>query len=506
MNERLSQFAEHFIASTREYIFIRPEDRLLILRPNKTYHLNATATEMLHALYTRERVDADAVVREIAARYHAPLEQIENDLDKLLDSLRWMLQNKPTRGAAVRRTPFGSHAIKFPVLSEIALTYRCNNRCTFCYASAPDRAHDLPEMTTDEIKRIIDKIVTQAKVPTISFTGGEPTLHRDLPDLIAYAKSKQMRVNLITNGTRCANAEFVAELKRAGLDSAQVSLEAADEAVHNRIVANPRAYTQTVQGIRNLKAAGIHTHTNTTINQHNRDHLRGLIDFLAALGQEYLSMNMVIRTGNAVARKNSEFKIKNSDALPKAEGGFQNSKFDIQDSDARSNHEFRISNLEIGYRDIGQLVLELKKHSETRGLRFVWYSPVPYCLFNPAQHGLGSQSCAAADGLLSINPAGDVLPCSSFEQGIGNLLRDDFDAIWQTRTARYWRRKEFLPPDCRGCEMANLCCGACPLYWDEVGSFAEIENATPRRAPAWENAIWQAKRRWIGQVKGMGVS
>jgi hypothetical protein len=107
-------------------------------------------------------------------------------------------------------------------------------------------------------------------------------------------------------------------------------------------------------------------------------------------------------------------------------------------------------------------------------------------------------------------------------------LREDFDAIWQTRTAKYWRRKEFLPPDCRGCDLANLCCGACPLYWDEVKDFAEIHNphrdlsgvvdnphrdlsgvvdtAAPRHAPAWEKIVWQAKRRWIGQAKGVGMS
>jgi len=479
MNTRLQQFAESFVASTRDYIFIRPEDRLLILCPNQVHHLNATAVEMLSALYNAESVNVDALARDFAARYQVPQEQIERDLDALLDSLRWMLQGKPGYGAAVRRTPFGTHAIKFPVLSEIALTYRCNNACAFCYASAPERANAVREMTTDEVARVIDKIVAQAKVPTISFTGGEPTLRRDLPQLVAYAKSRKMRANLITNGIRCADADFVAELKRAGLDSAQVSLEAADAEIHNRVVGNPRAFDQTVQGIRNLKAAGIHTHTNTTINQHNRDHLHALIDLLADLGQEYLSMNMVIRTGEAAG------------SSKQAAGSLQLA--------------IRNSQSEIGYREIGDLVLALKRYTESRGMRFVWYSPVPYCLFNPAQYGLGSQSCAAADGLLSINPAGDVLPCSSFEQGIGNLLREDFDAIWQTRTAKYWRRKEFLPPDCRGCDLANLCCGACPLYWDQVGDFAEIENAAPRRAQAWEKMLWQAKRRWIGQAKGVGV-
>jgi hypothetical protein len=220
MNDRLQQFAESFVASTREHIFIRPEDRLLILRPNKVYHLNATAVELLSALYGAQHVDVAALARDFAARYQTTSEQIEHDLEALLDSVRWLLKGQPGYGAAVRRTPFGTHPIKYPVLSEIALTYRCNNRCTFCYASAPERGPEVREMTTDEVKRVIDKIVDQAKVPTVSFTGGEPTLRRDLPELIAYAKSRQMRVNLITNGTRCAQADFVARLKQAGLTRA----------------------------------------------------------------------------------------------------------------------------------------------------------------------------------------------------------------------------------------------------------------------------------------------
>jgi radical SAM protein with 4Fe4S-binding SPASM domain len=134
----------------------------------------------------------------------------------------------------------------------------------------------------------------------------------------------------------------------------------------------------------------------------------------------------------------------------------------------------------------------------------VWYSPVPLCLFNPVAHGLGSQSCSAADGLLSIAPDGNVLPCSSFEQGVGNLLHEQFETIWNRRTAKYWRHKDFLPPGCRDCEFAALCCGACPLYWDERGNFDEIsDHLTP--TSVLSAMTWQAKRRWLGQVKGVGV-
>jgi radical SAM protein with 4Fe4S-binding SPASM domain len=458
----LQDFAAQFIASTRDYVFVRPEDNLLILRPNKIHHLNRTATEMLTALYAQETPDVGAVVRNTAARYGVPQSQVEADLERLLRSLSLVLQDREGAAPAVRKTPFGSHVRELPVLSEIALTYRCQNHCTFCYASAPDRGRQVPEMTTAEVKRVLDAIVEDARVPTVSFTGGEPTLRPDLPELIAYAKSRRLRTNLITNGLRCGANGYVDKLAIAGLDSAQVSLEAADPAVHDAIVGHPGAWQRTVQGIRNLKAAGIHVHTNTTINSLNRDHLLDLVDFLAGMQQPYLSMNMIIRTGDAVG------------------------------------------SMEIGYQEIGGLVLPLKERANEHGMKFVWYSPVPLCLFNPVAHGLGSQSCSAADGLLSIAPDGSVLPCSSFEQGVGNLLDESFDVVWNRRAARYWRKKEFVPPGCRDCDVADLCCGACPLYWDERGDFSEI-GAHLAPTSSVSKMMWRARRRWLGQVRGVGV-
>jgi radical SAM protein with 4Fe4S-binding SPASM domain len=474
MNDRIQQFASSFVESTREYVFIRPQDNLLILRPNRVHYLNPTATDMLHALYNQEPVDVATLVAQMAARYQVTQTQIVQDLDRLLHSLSLVLQGKTGCAPAVKVTPFGTHQRRYPVLSEIALTYRCQNRCFFCYASSPDRGRTVPEMTATEVKTVLDKIVDQARVPTVSFTGGEPTLRPELPALIAYARSRGLRTNLITNGIRCADEEYVALLAEAGLSSAQVSVEAADATTHDTVVDHPGAFVRTIQGVHNLKLAGIHTHTNTTINARNRHALPTLIDRLAEMGSdwgspvEYLSMNMVIRTGGAVG-------------VP-----------------------------DISYDEIGDIVLALRDRAEERGMRFVWYSPVPYCLFNPAAHGLGSQACSAADGLLSIAPDGQVLPCSSFEHGIGNLVQEDFAAIWNRRAARYWRDKDFLPPGCSDCDLAEICCGACPLYWDERGlgrsdgAFAEIVPHL-RETSAWERLAWQVKRRYLGQVKGVGI-
>jgi len=152
--------------------------------------------------------------------------------------------------------------------------------------------------------------------------------------------------------------------------------------------------------------------------------------------------------------------------------------------------------MDVRYRDIGALIAQVQAWAAREGLRLVWYSPLPYCMFNPVQAGLGSKSCAAADGLLSVNPAGDVLPCSSFEQGLGNLLTHTFHDVWRGPAARYWRSKAFLPPVCRECDIKHICCGACPLYWDERGGFAELEGlAAPASAAA--------RLRWrLGRLRG----
>ena len=477
----LQRFASELVEATREYVYIRPEDGLIILRPNRLNFLNETATLILRELYAPGGPDVAAVVRTVQDTYGVDEERVRDDLLKLLQSLSAVLNDNICEAPSARITPFGSHKRELPVLSEIALTYNCQNRCTFCYADSPKRGREVSEMTTTEVQTIIDRIYGEAHCPTVSFTGGEPTLRQDLPELIAYAKSRGgpdagMRVNLITNGIRCADTAYVAALAEAGLDSAQVSIEGGTAAVHDAITRHPGSWAKSVQAVHHLRAVGIHTHTNTTICSGNREHLLELVDFIAdELGPEYFSMNMVIRTGAA-----------------------------LESGDDPSAGELT-PNAEIRYSDVGDLIRLVQQRADEKGVRLVWYSPVPYCLFNPVQAGLGSKSCACVDGLISINPAGELLPCSSFERGIGDLLHRPFRQVWYSRTARYWRDKEFLPPLCQRCDIRDICCGACPLYWDECGSFEELRTKMDAAPPMGATLRWKMKKALWSGTWGVGL-
>ncbi len=454
-----------FIRQTREHVFLRECDHTIILRPNKLYRVNETGWEILSRLYDRANdPDPRRVAREVASEYAEEEERVLTDVCGVARTLSGLMREDLADPRHIRRVGFGKRRLEWPILSEIALTYGCQNRCRFCYANSPDRETSVPRMSPDEVDLVIDRISGEAYCPSISFTGGEPTLVKDLPRHIRHAKSRGMRVNLITNGIRCAEPGFAETLAEAGLDSAQVSLEAGSAEVHDDIVGRPGAFEATVEGVRALRRAGIHTHTNTTICGLNKERLDELVAFVAHdLESEYFSMNLVIRTGASI-------------------------------------HD---PAMDISYADLREIVPPVFDQARACGVKPVWYSPTPLCVFNPMQYGVSSTTCACCESLLSVNPSGEVLPCSSFEEGVGNIVRRSFEKVWRGPAARYWRSKAAAPPGCSECRYFALCYGACPLYWDDRGGFEEIDEARPK-VTAFERGLWRIRRATRGRVFGVG--
>jgi radical SAM protein with 4Fe4S-binding SPASM domain len=332
----------------------------------------------------------------------------------------------------VESIPFARPFNTLPVLSEIAVTYRCNLRCRFCYVGCGCRTGGAEdgEMTTAQLRKILEAIRHEAQVPSVSFSGGEPLMRQDLPALVTHARGLGMRVNLITNAT-LADERTVAQLADAGLNSAQISLEGPTAEISDRLTDVEGSFERTIRGIKQLRDAGIHVHTNTTISAGNQDTVDRMPAFVTSLGLERLSMNLMMPTRAALRA--------GGDALG------------------------------VAYRDVGEIVLRVKEAAQRAHVRFLWYSPTPLCMFNPIAQGLGNKGCAACDGLLSVSPTGDVLPCSSFDRGVGNMLREDFRSIWWSEQAEYYKQKRYAHTLCRECEEFVFCDGACPLYWEARG-------------------------------------
>lgn len=427
-----------FWESVRDYVFVREEDEVVILPPNMVYKTNKTGLEILAmldsgALFERLRGIDDARLRDIAS---------------FLSDIKAICEG---RQVETERVAYGLDFTKLPILGEIAVTYRCNNRCLFCYAgcgSGGSCGHGNAaerEMETREIERVIDIFREKAKIPFFSFTGGEPLLRDDLESLIAYASGRHLRVNLITNGT-LASPERARSLYRAGLRTAQVSLESPEPAIHDSLCGAPGSHAGTLAGIEALADAGIRVQTNSTITLPNRESLFSMPAYLRDLGVLRFSMNLYIPAANAA----------------------------------------RAPELFVPYTETGVFVDEIRKRAHAAGLTFYWYSPTPLCIYNPVARGLGNKSCAAADGLLSVDPAGNILPCSSYPESLGNLLEEDFAGLWFSERASYFKHKRYAPESCLRCGSFTACQAACPLYWAYAG-YGELERAAsgnPERAAA----------------------
>lgn len=428
---------DEFIENVKPFIYVRSEDNLLIKRPNMVTKINKTGTYVLKFLLSGRGI-----------------EQLLNKVgvDKLPDIERFLLAVKRylegnldefDQSAAIEQEYFRMNYTRLPVLSELALTYKCNLRCKFCYAGCncttnPAKTDD--ELTADGFKKIIDKIVFQAKVPSISFTGGEPTLNKELLlELVSYAKKKDMRVNLITNGT-LIDLPYVRALKKAGLDSAQVSIEGTSPNTHNRLTGRRGSFEKSIVSLGFFRQYDIYVHSNTTLNKLNAQECIDFPSFARhVLELDRFSMNLLIPTGSSVINKQ----------------------------------------LAVPYSQAGELITQIQEQSKLEQIEFMWYSPLPMCIFNTITHDLGNKGCAACDGLLSVAPNGDILPCASYDQTVGNLHKKTFSSIWKSKNAKFYRTKKFAHELCNKCEHFEICNGACPLYWRHQG-YNELFEATKK--------------------------
>ncbi len=156
------------------------------------------------------------------------------------------------------------------------MTQRCNLKCVHCYAHAKDRTFE-GELTTAQGKALIDDLSAFGS-PVILFSGGEPTMHPDLPELAQYAVGKGMRAVISTNGTLITE-EMARTLKEIGLSYVGISLDGL-EAIHDKFRAVKGAFQAALQGIRNTQKAGIKVGLRFTINRFNYQDIPGIFDLL----------------------------------------------------------------------------------------------------------------------------------------------------------------------------------------------------------------------------------
>jgi radical SAM protein with 4Fe4S-binding SPASM domain len=278
-------------------------------------------------------------------------------------------------------------------------------------------------LSTEQWKTAIDKL-SDVGVFILTFTGGEPTLRDDLPELLLYAQSKGMVTGLISNGRKLKDKMYVAELEKFGLDFVQITLESHKADIHDKMTNAVGSWKETIQGIQNAVQSQIYVSTNTTLSKHNAADFLTTIDYIKNLGVDAFGTNSLIYSGKAPAASN----------------------------------EFALTTDELK-----ALLPRIRDKAQLLGLKFLWYTPTQYCNFNPVQLGLGVKSCTAAMINACMGPNGDVYPCQSYFESLGNILTQPWEKIWQNPLAEKLRKREYVEAKCKDCNELQICGGGCPL-------------------------------------------
>jgi len=392
---------------------------ILIVNANRVLHLNPTATLMAKMIL--EKTPKDRAVRQITKTYNVNTQQAAEDFARISEQLNELTRSNgacPIHDLDIEITTPFTTTPSAPYRMDLALTYRCNNDCPHCYNARP---RDYAELGTDEWKVIIDKL-WDIGIPHIVFTGGEPTLRNDLPELIKHAESNGQITGVNTNARRLSDSKFVKTLVESGLDHVQITVESHIADVHDHMVGAKGAWAQTISGLENVLDSPLFVMTNTTMLKDNSPHLEETLSFLASIGVPTIGLNALIYSGHGLT---------------------VGTGLSEQELEPLLDIAIRITN--------------------ENNQRLIWYTPTQYCNFDPMKLELGIKGCTAALYNMCIEPDGGVLPCQSYYVQVGNILKDQWNTIWNHDLSKSLRDRDYVPEKCNGCVLLQECGGGCPL-------------------------------------------
>ena len=159
------------------------------------------------------------------------------------------------------------------------MTARCNFKCGFCGIHQNRKLYTDPEMTTDEIKLIIDQLA-DLKITTVSLTGGEPLLRPDCGEILTYLRQKGCIGGLATNGWLLRDRLESGSLKDC--EYIMVSLDSVHPAKHDEYRGVPGAWEHAVEGLKAARKRHIKCVISSVITRENF----GEMEPLAQLAQE----------------------------------------------------------------------------------------------------------------------------------------------------------------------------------------------------------------------------
>lgn len=182
-------------------------------------------------------------------------------------------------------------------LLDVVLGYDCNLACTYCTITPEMRLRDVPD------KRLVWEMDRAAKEAfrDIAFTGGEPTIRRNLVALVKYAKKRDfLNVKIASNGLRYADPAYLDMLVEAGVNQFHVSMHAFGDDAYEETVQREGTAGLRRQAIANLVARNLNPIADLILKEDTYRDVRAWVLALADQGVRHFRLWLVSLTdGNA---------------------------------------------------------------------------------------------------------------------------------------------------------------------------------------------------------------
>jgi pyrroloquinoline quinone biosynthesis protein E len=431
----------------------------LLLYPEGVLWLNATAAAIV-GLCDGRRTPAE-IVAELGGRYAVHSEVLRGEVDEFIDRLRrcgllhvdWPSRDrKGTVDLHGQPLPHGrgSPPRALGLLAE--LTYRCPLHCPYC-SNPTEFSSTEGELTAAEWQRVLGE-AGELGVLHVHFSGGEPLLRPDLPELVCSARAAGLYTNLLTSGVGLTRARGE-RLRDAGLDSVQISFQA-DEAEAADAVAGVPTHARKLEAARLVSELGWPLTLNVVLHRRNIDRIEALVALAEELGAERLELANTQYYGWAFHNRAS--------LLPSR----------TQAEQAQAAATAAAARL----RGRMQVVYVLPDYLGDRP--------------KPCMNGWGQRH-------LTVNPVGDVLPCPTAGVIAGlhfeNVRRRPLRWIWEVSEAfNRFRGTDWMPEPCRTCPERERDFGGCRCQAALLTGDAANTDPACGLSPYHESVAAQAAR------------
>jgi radical SAM protein with 4Fe4S-binding SPASM domain len=314
---------------------------------------------------------------------------------------------------------------------HLNVTEKCNIRCVHCYWEEYGKNADPSLETIDQILakfKELGKAYGERGRHILTIGGGEPTVRKDLTDIIRLAVRRRFRVRLVTNAVNMTEP-MAHSLKQAGLKIAQVSLDGACQATHDKVRGKGN-WARSMRGIAALKKAGIFVILSyVVLPEINMEEAPMLLDLVQKLRVAGAKFARPVREGQAVRRKIT------------IEGDYWSAFKRI----VEHGNEIRYKRLLMFFDPLAHL-LPIEEPKRTKGL---W--------------GLATDLCQCDNTeLVEVNGStGDVYYCR-IRHKLGNIWKDNLVQLWRSHPILVGLRRKTPGGACDGCSSWKSCRGGCP--------------------------------------------